>query len=215
MDIGCKLKQARNEKGLTQEQAAELLNVSRQTISNWENNKSYPDIISVINMSDIYAVSLDHLLKEEKTVKQTYREFLEESTNTVKARQNLGKIILLSTYFIVWVAAMLVFWLFKGPETQMLGVAFRWILLPMLLLAATATVAKNDYWGKGNWLCVIAAAITFLTIPSTAWVQMADTAAYTFRFPNFPYMAVGIVISVCGLTTGKIWRELAAQRTKE
>lgn len=215
MDIGCKLKQARNEKGLTQEQAAELLNVSRQTISNWENNKSYPDIISVINMSDIYAVSLDHLLKEEKTVKQTYREFLEESTNTVKARRNLGKIILLSTYFIVWVAAILVFWLFKGPETEMLGVAFRWILLPLLLLAATATVAKNDYWGKGNWLCVIAAAITFLTIPSTAWVQMADTAAYTFRFPNFPYMAVGIVISACGLTTGTIWRKLAAQRTKE
>ena len=215
MDIGCKLKQARNEKGLTQEQAAELLNVSRQTISNWENNKSYPDIISVINMSDIYAVSLDHFLKEEKTVKQTYREFLEESTNTVKARQNLGKIILLSTYFIVWVAAMLVFWLFKGPETEMLGVAFRWILLPLLLLAATATVAKNDYWGKGNWLCVIAAAITFLTIPSTAWVQMADTAAYTFRFPNFPYMAVSIVISVCGLTAGTIWRKLAAQRTKE
>ena len=215
MDIGCKLKQARNEKGLTQEQAAELLNVSRQTISNWENNKSYPDIISVINMSDIYAVSLDHLLKEEKTVKQTYREFLEESTNTVKARRNLGKIILLSTYFIVWVAAMLVFWLFKGPETEMLGVAFRWILLPLLLLAATATVAKNDYWGKGNWLCVIAAAITFLTIPSTAWVQMADTAAYTYRFPNFPYMAVSIVISVCGLTAGTIWRKLAAQRTKE
>lgn len=215
MDIGCKLKQARNEKGLTQEQAAELLNVSRQTISNWENNKSYPDIISVINMSDIYAVSLDHLLKEEKTVKQTYREFLEESTNTVKAKRNLGKIILLSTYFIVWVAAMLVFWLFKGPETEMLGVAFRWILLPLLLLAATATVAKNAYWGKGNWLCVIAAAITFLTIPSTAWVQMADTAAYTFRFPNFLYMAVGIVISVCGLTAGTIWRKLAAQRTKE
>lgn len=215
MDIGCKLKQARNEKGLTQEQAAELLNVSRKTISNWENNKSYPDIISVINMSDIYAVSLDHLLKEEKTVKQTYREFLEESTNTVKAKRNLGKIILLSTYFIVWVAAMLVFWLFKGPETEMLGVAFRWILLPLLLLAATATVAKNAYWGKGNWLCVIAAAITFLTIPSTAWVQMADTAAYTFRFPNFLYMAVGIVISVCGLTAGTIWRKLAAQRTKE
>ena len=87
MEIGCKLKRARNEKGLTQEQAAGLLNVSRQTISNWENNKSYPDIISVIRMSDIYAVSLDHLLKEEQDMKQTYQEFLEESTNTVKAKR--------------------------------------------------------------------------------------------------------------------------------
>ena len=53
MEIGSKLKKARNDNGITQEQAAELLCVSRQTISNWENNKSYPDIISVIKMSDI------------------------------------------------------------------------------------------------------------------------------------------------------------------
>lgn len=101
MEIGSKLKNARKEKGITQEQAAELLDVSRQTISNWENNKSYPDIISVIKMSDIYSVSLDHLLKEEKSMNQTYQEFLEESTNTVKAKRNLGEIILFSTYFII------------------------------------------------------------------------------------------------------------------
>ena len=101
MEIGSKLKNARNENGVTQEQAAELLGVSRQTISNWENNKSYPDIISVIKMSDLYSVSLDHLLKEDNSMKQTYHEFLEESTNTVKAKNNLSKIIILSTYFVV------------------------------------------------------------------------------------------------------------------
>ena len=63
MEIGSKLKKARNEKGLTQEQTADALGVSRQTISNWENNKSYPDIISVKKMSEIYSISLDHLLK--------------------------------------------------------------------------------------------------------------------------------------------------------
>lgn len=52
MEIGSKLKNARKENGITQEHAAELLDVSRQTISNWENNKSYSDIISVIKMSD-------------------------------------------------------------------------------------------------------------------------------------------------------------------
>lgn len=214
MEIGCKLRNARNEKGLTQEQAAELLNVSRQTISNWENNRSYPDIISVIKMSDIYAVSLDHLLKEEKTMKQSYQEFLEESTNTVKAKRNLGKIILLSTCFIAWVAAMLVFWLSRGPETAVLDVAFRWILLPLLLFAATVTVARNNYWGRGNWLCVIAAAITFLTIPYTEWVQQADMATFTFRFPNLPYMAAGTVVSVCGLAAGTLWRNKLSAKDK-
>ena len=82
-DIGSKIKAARIEKKLTQEQVAELLGVSRQTISNWENGKSYPDIISVIKMSECYDVSLDYLLKGEQKMK-TYYDYLEESTNVVK-----------------------------------------------------------------------------------------------------------------------------------
>ncbi len=214
MEIGSKLKRARNEKGITQENAAELLDVSRQTISNWENNKSYPDIISVIKMSDIYSVSLDHLLKEEKSMKQTYQEFLEESTNTVKAKRNLGKIILFSTYFIIWVVAMIVFLQTKGPMTSEFDIVFRWLLLPLFLLVATVTVAKNDYWGKGNWFCVIAAAITFLTVPYTEFVEEMGTATFTFRFPNFMYMVVGIIVSICGIGIGDLWRKKITSKEK-
>ena len=57
-DIGSKIKAAQIEKKLIQEQVAEALGVSRQTILNWENGKSYPDIISVIKMSECYDVSL-------------------------------------------------------------------------------------------------------------------------------------------------------------
>lgn len=83
MEIGKKLKNARIEAGLTQEKAAEKIDVSRQTISNWENEKSYPDIISVIALSDLYSVSLDELLKGD----QKMAEHLEESTNVVKKQQ--------------------------------------------------------------------------------------------------------------------------------
>ena len=91
MEIGKKLKDARIKSGLTQEEIAEELNVSRQTISNWENEKSYPDIISVIELSNFYSISLDDLLKgDEKMI-----EHLEESTNIVKSNQKLlGAIIL-------------------------------------------------------------------------------------------------------------------------
>lgn len=207
MEIGSKLKNARKEKGITQEQAAELLDVSRQTISNWENNKSYPDIISVIKMSDIYSVSLDHLLKEEKSMNQTYQEFLEESTNTVKAKRNLGEIILFSTYFIIWVVAMIIFWQTKGLMASGFDITLRWILLPLLLLVSTVTVAKNDYWGKGNWFCVIGAAITFLTVPYTEFVEEMGTATFTFRFPNLMYMVVGIIVSIFGIGIGTFWKK--------
>ena len=54
MDLGTKLKQARQSRNVTQETLAERLGVSRQTISNWENNRSYPDIVSIIALSDLY-----------------------------------------------------------------------------------------------------------------------------------------------------------------
>jgi len=216
MEIGSKLKNARNEKGITQEQAAELLDVSRQTISSWENNKSYPDIISVIKMSDIYSVSLDHLLKEEKSMKQTYQEFLEESTNTVKAKRNLGKIILLSTYFVIWAVAIIVIWQTNGYTTSNFDIVFRGLLLPLFLLIFTVTAAKNDYWGKGKWLSVIVAAITFLTVPYTQYVESkaAGTATFIFRFPNFMYMVVGIIVSTCGIGIGNLWRKKISSKEK-
>ena len=85
MEIGQKLKDARIHSGLTQEVVAEKINVSRQTISNWENEKSYPDIISVIELSNLYSTSLDDLLKGDSKM----IEHLEESTNVVKSNKKL------------------------------------------------------------------------------------------------------------------------------
>lgn len=85
MEIGKKLREARQCSGLTQEQVAQSLYVSRQTISNWENEKSYPDIVSVVKLSDLYSISLDELLKgDEKML-----EHLEESTDIVKSNRKL------------------------------------------------------------------------------------------------------------------------------
>lgn len=85
MNIGKRLKDARIESGYTQEQVAEQLDVSRQTISSWENGRTFPDIVSVVSLSDIYDVSLDVLVKgDEKML-----EHLEESTNIVKSNKKL------------------------------------------------------------------------------------------------------------------------------
>ena len=92
MEIGKKLKEARLNRDLTQEVIAEKLNVSRQTISNWENEKSYPDIISVIELSNLYSISLDDLLKGDDAM----MEHLQESTNVVKSNQKLLRAIILN-----------------------------------------------------------------------------------------------------------------------
>ena len=85
MKIGVKLKEARLQAGLTQENVAEEIQVTRQTISNWETEKSFPDIVSVIKLSTLYNISLDKLLKGDEEM----IEHLEKSTNIVKSNQNL------------------------------------------------------------------------------------------------------------------------------
>ncbi len=63
MEVSKQIKKYRSEKGLSQEDLAEKIYVSRQTISNWENNKSYPDIKSLLMLSNLFDVSVDILVK--------------------------------------------------------------------------------------------------------------------------------------------------------
>ena len=65
MRFGERLKQARLGQQLTQKAVAEQLHVSRQTISSWETEHSYPDIDSLLRLSDLYGLSLDTLLRED------------------------------------------------------------------------------------------------------------------------------------------------------
>lgn len=63
MELERRLVELRKEKNLSQEELAEKLYVSRQTISNWERGKTYPDIDSLLLMATYFDVSLDNLIK--------------------------------------------------------------------------------------------------------------------------------------------------------
>ena len=63
MELGKQIKMYRLENKLSQEELADRIYVSRQTISNWENDKSYPDINSLVLLSEVFKVSLDKLIK--------------------------------------------------------------------------------------------------------------------------------------------------------
>ena len=56
---------------LTQESAAESVGVSRQTMSSWENGKSFPDIVSIMKLSDLYDISIDDLVSDAIVIKRT------------------------------------------------------------------------------------------------------------------------------------------------
>ena len=63
MELGKQIKMQRQKAALSQEELANRVYVSRQTISNWENDKSYPDVNSLVLLSEIFQISLDKLIK--------------------------------------------------------------------------------------------------------------------------------------------------------
>ena len=65
MELGKKIKQLRKFSGMTQEQLAEKLNISRQALSKWENGTSMPDVESVVRISMLFQISLEELLIKE------------------------------------------------------------------------------------------------------------------------------------------------------
>ncbi len=76
MTLGDKLSKLRKENNCTQEQLTDVLGVSRQAVSKWESNITYPETNKLIRMSELFNCSLDYLLKdtEETDSKNQFNE---------------------------------------------------------------------------------------------------------------------------------------------
>ena len=75
MDIGKQISNIRKDHQLTQEEFGRLFHVTRQTVSNWENRKSFPDLHTLVEISNQFNVSLDTLLKgDSRMIKEMDKE---------------------------------------------------------------------------------------------------------------------------------------------
>ena len=96
MTLGEKIAKQRKELNYTQEQLADILGVSRQSISKWESDIAYPETDKLIELGKLFDCSMDYLLKEEVTEKggvQTsdFTEKIEEISRNVMTEKNKGK----------------------------------------------------------------------------------------------------------------------------
>jgi len=110
MELGKQLKKYRNETGLSQDALAEKVFVSRQTISNWENDKSYPDVKSLLLLSEVFHVSLDQLIKGD--VEEMKQQIQTEDRNQFNKTGNIFTVLLIS--FIVLVIPLVHFFSYAG-----------------------------------------------------------------------------------------------------
>lgn len=198
MVIGQKLKNARTAAGFTQETAAEKIGVSRQTVSNWENNRSYPDILSVLAMSELYGVSLDELLKGDPGM----TAHLEDSTNLVKSRKRLAKAVWFACYLLVWALCILFFWLGGRSDAMGYSLVVLYLVLPAATIAFSAFMGQEECGPNERWLLLLLCGFLYMCVPYATFSlsNMAHTSV--FRLPELWDMLPGLLCAAAGMGAG-------------
>ena len=135
MEIGKQIQRLRGAKGMSQEELADRLYITRQTLSNWETGKTYPDINSLLRLSDLFHISLDELVKgdlqtmEEKIKQEDIARFRREN-NILK-----GMLALCGVSFLVWLL-----W------NETVGQVLCWISMAAVFLCAyRVDVLQREY----------------------------------------------------------------------
>ena len=121
MELGKQIKVYRQEAHLSQEELANRVYVSRQTISNWENDKSYPDVNSLVLLSEIFQISLDKLIKGDIEVMKS-----------VIQKEEIGK---MNRYGRIYTIMLIVTAVSAVPLFMWLGV---WAFIPWGIIWASS-----------------------------------------------------------------------------
>lgn len=126
------IKQKRIKLGLTQQEVADQLHVTRQTVSNWENAKSYPDIPILINISNYYSLSLDYMLKGDADfMKKVENDYQMIESKRRKRWVTTGMVICIILMVILIIAALII----KDSKwNNWLAVAIAAVCLPLIVL---------------------------------------------------------------------------------
>lgn len=127
MDLGKHVKEHRARLGMSQEQLAEAIFVSRQTISNWETDRTYPDVQSLLLLSNLFEVSVDELIKGD------VMEMKAVLTAEAKRMNRLGAIMAVcGIAAVVWAVV-----------TVIMDLSWPVILIPFIVLFVPAAVSAT------------------------------------------------------------------------
>ena len=153
MTFGERLTNMRKSKGLSQEQLAQELDLTRQTISKWELDQSTPDLEYIVKLSDFYGVTTDHLIKGEPSGQKS-------DANISRSGGLKIQHVLLSLAGMVMGASFIGILLFNlhfdGLITFFMGVKPLWLFIVLVALFVLSAVAfgygvvKTFLGKKGN-----------------------------------------------------------------
>ena len=179
MELGKRIREYRITAGWNQDELAEKMFVTRQTISNWENDKSYPDIQSLLLLSNLFEVSLDQLVKGDI---EKMNEIINE--NEIKEMERYSWIMTAGLILTVVLTAPLFYWL-----------EF-WALVPLAIVYVPTMWAsfKVEKIKKNNDIQ------TYKEIVAFSKGEKLDNISKQREIGKRPYQKVISVLLVCAIT---------------
>ena len=136
MELGGQIKRHRTRLGLSQEELADRIFVTRQSVSNWENGRTYPDLQSLLRLSDLIGLSLDELIKGD--------------IETMKEEINRLEIQKMNRWGGILALLMLTLMLLPAPLLKLLDTAGFLLVMAPLFLVGMAVALKVEKIKKDN-----------------------------------------------------------------
>lgn len=106
MNFGEQIKSIREQHKLTQEELSQKLNISRQAVSNWENNRNLPDIEMLITITQVFHISLDQLILGGNNMNNMAEKLIKDGSETRRARLNTISACIGTALFIIGAACL-------------------------------------------------------------------------------------------------------------
>ncbi len=131
----------------------------------------------------------------------------EESTDTVKSKRNIGKLIIIATYLVIYAIAMILFWcIADGSDAMGYSLLIFYLVLPVTTFVLSILIGINDYWSRWKWISSVIFAVMY-TLAEYATFKLANAIAFgNFNLPNLTLWLAGAIISLAGLGIGTLVR---------
>lgn len=176
MELQHQIKQGRMEKNLSQEELAEKIYVTRQSISNWETGKNYPDIHSLLLMSSLFEISLDQLIKGD--IKLMEKEIAIQDTKKMNKDASIFTIL----FFIMIISI--------APLTYYLKM-YGFLIYGVIVVITFYYALKIEKFKKQNDIQSYREILAFMQ------GEKLDTLAKEREYGKRPYQKFLLVISAC------------------
>lgn len=182
MTLGEKIYELRTQRNLSQGDLANELNVSRQSISKWENGNSTPDLEKIIKLAEIFNVSLDELIKnEEKEIPVVNTPEQKPNIQTNTREKKIGKGLLIAGVISIFVFLLL------G-----LGITGLFVAIPLFACSIIYYKAKTNHFFYCLWAIIPLADLYIRFAMGISWSVIKQTLTWEYSM-NYFRLAIGWV----------------------